>query len=330
MRTLVFSIVLLIVALVRVPGATFSESFSVQPDKWETWNAGPFAWDGAAANLKVTWDSRKTNSFFYYKAPFALTRADAFAVELTLRLDDLVLGIDPTKPATFPICFGFLNLADARRTNYFRGSGVSSSIGPRSIAEFTYFPDAGLGATVGMALVSTNNQFVASHSFPVELTLGDLFRVKMSYDPASQVMSMQLFRNGEAYGEAPDNSIDPLPYPSRFGDFRLDAFSITSYSDTGQNPPQFAGSVLAHGIIDDVIITWPDPPITTLHGIFQGNGWIVQFSARLGWNYFLERSADLENWDRVANATGREGPMELLDADPLAAMGFYRVVAERL
>jgi hypothetical protein len=37
------------------------------------------------------------------------------------------------------ICFGFVNLREAKRTNYFRGSGVNATTGPRSIAEFAYF-----------------------------------------------------------------------------------------------------------------------------------------------------------------------------------------------
>jgi hypothetical protein len=323
------SILLLMVALASAAGATFSETFSAAPTEWEIWNPGAFEWDLEAQNLKVTWDSRQTNAFFYHTLPTTLTRQDAFAVEFTFRLDDLLLGIDPAKSSTFPICLGFLNLAEAKRTNYFRGSGVNKTTGPRSVAEFTYFPEsAPIDATVGMALVSTNNQFAFSHSFPVDLTIGDLFRVKMAFDPAAQVMSMQLFRNGEPYGEAPNNTIDPLNYSASFGDFRLDAFSISTYSDAGQ-APQYAGSVLAHGIFDDIVITFPDPPLSNITGRFEPGRWVVQFAAQTGWNYFLERTSDFLTWERVATATG-SGALQLIDENAPGQIGFYRVVAERI
>jgi hypothetical protein len=323
-------ILLLMVALVRAAGATFSETFSAEPTEWEVWNPGAFEWDSEAQNLKVTWDSRQTNAFFYYKLPRTLTRQDAFAVEFTLRFDDLMLGIDPAKNSTFAICIGFVNLAEAKRTNYFRGSGVQATTGARSIAEFTYFPGSGfIDPTVGMALVSTNNQFAYSHSFPVDLTVGDIFRVKMSFDPAAHVMSMQLLRNGEPYGEEPNNTIDPLNYSSAFGDFRLDAFSITTYSDAGQNPPQFGGSVLAHGVVDDVVITWPDAPISNITGGFAGGRWAVEFVGQTGWNYFLERTIDFTTWERVASGAG-VGIVRLTDETASAQNGFYRVAAERL
>lgn len=324
------SILLLIVALARAAGATFSESFSTEPTQWEVWNPGAFQWDSEAKNLKVTWDSRQTNAFFYHKLPTTLTRQDAFAVEFTLRLDDLTVGIDPMKSSTFPICLGFLNLAEATRTNYFRGSGVNSATGARSVAELTYFPQSGIiDPTVGMALVSTNNQFAYSHSFPVELTIGDVFRVQIAFDPATQMMSMQLFRNGEPYGEAPNNTIDPLTYPPSFGDFRLDAFSITTYSGAGQTPPQFAGSVLAHGVIDDVLITFPDSPLSNIVGSFQSGRWTVEFAAQAGWNYFLERTSDFLTWERVATGTSA-GLLQLTDDSAPSENAFYRVAAERL
>lgn len=321
------------VALARAAGATFTEDFSSEPTRWQVWNPGAFEWKVDAQNLAVTWDSRQTNSFFFYKLPMTLTRADAFAVEFALRLDDLQIGIDPSKKSAFEICVGFLNVAEAQRTNNYRGSGVNSATGPRSIGEFSYFPDDGFGATMAMELVSTNNQFAYSHTFPLELTLGDTFRVKMAFDPAAQIMSMQLFRNGEPYGEAPDNIIRPLTYPANFGDFRMDAFSISSYSDAGQNPPQFAGSILAHGIVDDVVITWPDPPIANMRGAFDGATWTVIFEGQGGWTYALERTADFVNWQRVATAAGASGEVQLMDADLPNARGekaFYRVLAERL
>jgi hypothetical protein len=317
------------VALVGAAGATFSDSFVTEPTEWQIWNPGAFRWDANAQNLAVTWDSRQTNAFFYYKLPMTLTRADNFQVEFTVRFDDLMLGIDPTKNDTFPICIGFLNLREATRTNYFRGSGVNSVTGARSIVEFSYFADSGFGATVGTEIVSTNNQFAYAHTFPVELTAGETYHAQMSFDAATQVLSTQILHNGQPYGEAPDNTIHSLSYTSNFGDFEIDAFSITTYNDAGQSPPQYAGSVLAHGIVDDVVITWPDPPIDTISGSREGAQWIVRFDGHGGWNYTLERTTGFVNWTFVTSANGTDGVVQLSDDNPPAAQAFYRVSAQR-
>jgi hypothetical protein len=324
------SILLLMVALVRATGATFSESFSTESGEWEVWNPGAFRWDSEAQNLAVTWDSRGTNAFFYYKLPMTLTRRDDFSAELTLRFEDIVVGIDAAKPSTFLICFGFVNLEQVKRTNYFRGSGVNAATGPRSVVEFGYFPEAGIiDATVGPIVASTNNQIAYSHSHPVELTPGESFRIRIAFDSAAQILRTTILRNGEAYGEPPDNTIRPLNYTANFGDFAIDAFSITSYSDAGQTPPQFAGSVLAHGTVDDVVIVWPDAAVSNIGGSFQDGRWVVEFSGQVGWNYFLERSLDFVNWERVAVTTGA-GEGRLIDEGVVGEHAFYRVAAERL
>jgi hypothetical protein len=320
------SILLLIVALARAAGATFTEPFSTEPTAWQVWNPGAFQWNSEAQNLAVTWDSRQTNALFFYKLPMTLTRQDDFEVEFTVRFDDLTLGIDPAKASTFPICIGFLNLREAMRSNYFRGSGVNSTTGARSIVEFSYFPDSGFGATVGTEIVSTNNQFAYSHTFPVEFTVSEIYRVKMSFDAATQVLSTEILHDGQPYGEPPNNTIRSLIYTSNFGDFALDAFSVTTYNDAGQSPPQFAGSILAHGIVDDVVITWPDPPIKMVEGFRKGGQWVVRFDGMEGWSYILERTTDFQNWTEIA---GGSGVSELADDNPPAELAYYRVSAIR-
>ena len=324
------SILLLMVALVSATGATFTESFATQPTGWQVWNPGAFQWDADAQNLAVTWDSHQTNAFFIYKLPRRLTRADAFQVELTLRFDDLIVGVDPTKSSTFPVCFGFVNLSQATRTNYFRGAGVNAATGPRSVVEFAYFAEAGIiDSTVGPIIASESNQIAFSHSHPVEMVAGDNFRIRMSFDAATQTLFTTMWRNGEPYGEQPGNTIRSLDYNAGFDDFEIDAFSITSYSDAGQSPPQYAGSVLAHGIVDDVVITWPDPPIAKVSGHFAGRDWIVEFVAQSGWNYRLQRTIDFIGWEDVANGAGVDGLLQLIDQGAPTEKAFYRVVAER-
>jgi hypothetical protein len=312
-------------ALVSTAGASFSDDFSHEPISWRAHNPGAVRWDSAAGNLAVTWDSRQTNSFFYFPLGTTLTRNDSFDFEFTLRLDDLALGIDPAKQATFPICLGFLNLAQAKRPEYFRGAGVRAANGPRSLVEFAYFADDGFGATIGPIIASTNNQIAYSHSFPVELTIGETFRIKLSFDATNQILTTRIDHNGQPYGMAPDNSIRPLYYTQDFGDFRVDAFSVHSYSDAGQFPEAFAGSVLAHGVIDDVVLHWPDPPQIHITGRAQNGAWIVSFETSPTWAYSLERSADLGAWEEIANGPGPE----LTDPAPPANGAFYRVGATR-
>jgi hypothetical protein len=311
------------IALVSTAGAIFTDSFSTTPNAWHTQNPGAVQWDSSAQNLAVTWDSRQTNSFFYYTLPFALHRQDAFSFELTLQLQDVAVGIDPAKKSTFELCFGFVDLAQALRTNYFRGSGVNSTNGARGLVEFDYFPDSGFGATIGPVVVSTNGQFAYSHTFPVELTPGETYRIRCAFDPVAQVLNTTLVHNGEAIPIAPVN------FTGDFADFRVDAFSIHSYSDAGQSPPQFAGSLLAHGTIDDVTVTWPDPPTPELSLRRVDLSWIVSLDGKTGWVYTMERSIDLVNWEAITAGFGKNARLDLTDADPPVARSFYRVNVTR-
>lgn len=304
-------ITLLALALFTTRGATFSESFAVEPSAWRAHNSSAFAWDPGAENLRVTWDSREPNAFFYYPLPWTLTRAETFMVELTLRLDDLQLAIDPTKTYTFPLCFGFLNLAQATRPDYFRGSGIHAVYGPRSVVEFSYFPDAGLDPTVGPIVASTNNQITFAHTHPLELAVGETYRITLQF--TAQTLRTTILRNGESIGAI-------APVAANRGDFNIDAFSIHSYNHGQQSPPQFAGSLLAHGIVDDVVITCPDPPVGRLSITSQA----ITFQGKAGWRYELQRTTDFSAWEAAGSQTGIEGEMSFP-----ASQGFYRVAAFR-
>jgi hypothetical protein len=120
----------------------------------------------------------------------------------------------------------------------------------------------------------------------------------------------------------------PLSYTSNFGDFRIDAFSIHSYSDAGQFP-QFAGSILAHGIVDDVVITTPEPPISNISIARIATAAVMRFVGVAGWTYTLERTSDFETWSDVTSQPGVNGAIELTD-EAGSDEAFYRVRAERL
>lgn len=330
-----FRILVLLAALVSSGAATFRDSFELGDNtatvngfrQWRSFNEGIVQWNTNSGRLDVTWDSRKTNSFYYYPLPVAMTRSNSFAFELTLRLSDLQIGIDPSKNSTFEICIGFLNLAEATRTNYFRGSGVNSIYGARSVIEFTYFPDDGFGATVGTIIASTNNQIAYSHTFPVELALETAYHIRVAFDASTQSLTTAIDVNGAPHGEPPENTIRTLRYPAEYGDFRVDAFSIHSYSDAGQIPPQFAGSILAHGTIDDVSITYVDEPIDRIEKWGLDSGFWSRIKSYAGWNYRIERTIDFANWETVETIAGTGGEIESRDLAPPPTAAFYRWVA---
>ena len=172
------------------------------------------------------------------------------------------------------MAIGLLNFFDATRTNFERGTGVNATAGPRNLVEFDYFPDSGFGATISPTLVSSNNQFATGFDFPLVLALGDWFHVAMRYTASNRTLSTTMTRNGQSFGPIKDVKLD-----ASFTDFRLDTVAVSSYSDAGQDP-QFAGSLLAHGVVDNVVITAPDPAAPDLTGTIVNGAWQIEFTAR--------------------------------------------------
>ena len=317
---------LLICAAASALGATFTESFETLPTGWRTYGpfTSAFVWNAGTQNLGVTWDSRQPNTFVTRALPFPLRRSDAFSAELTLTLSSVRLGIDPTKPNTFPLTFGFINIAEALRENYYRGSGVNAQTGARSIVEFAYFPDAGLDATIGPIIASTNNRIAFAHTHPMELVPGETYRIRIAFDPAAQQLHTTVLRNGESIGP-----IRSVMYPASYGDFRADAFSIQSYSHAGQSPPDYAGSLLADGIIDDIVVTYPDPPRVEMTGVKTESSFIARSISVVGWIYALQRTQDFVEWTSIQSLSGTGGLIELIDSTPPADKASYRIAALR-
>ena len=106
----------------------------------------------------------------------------------------------------------------------------------------------------------------------------------------------------------------------------MDTFSITSYSSSGDD----FDSVLGHGIVDNVTLTYP-MPVENLRGAFAGGIWQVSFSSRTNWTYALERTEDFQSWAAASSTfPGNGGVLLLQDAAPLPQNAFYRVRATRL
>lgn len=305
------------------PAATLEEDFTQAPSGrgWRvSGEADLFAWDAAAGNLAVTWDSSRTNSYFYHELGTVLGRDDDFSVAFDLRLKDIQAGPNPAKPYAFQIAISLLNLKSATQTNFLRGTGVNAS----NLVEFTFFPDAGFGATVWPICISSNGVFNYNGSSDytiLDLAPGDLYHVLMSYEAKSQAIKTTLTRNGQ-----PAGPIHDVPLSPTFSDFRVDAFSVSSYSDAGDA----WDSVLAHGTIDNVMVTTPPPPLTQISQVFVDGAWQVRFASTTNWVYTLERSGGLGDWQAVSSpSAGTGAEMMLKDVTPPPGQAFYRVAAER-
>jgi hypothetical protein len=308
------------------------------PSWWEDFSADPLArgwrsfgepalfhWDAAVGQLEVTWDSSRTNSFFYRRLDTVLAKDDDFLLAFDLRLDDVAVGVHPLKPSTFQIAVGLVQLASVTQPDFYRGSGVADA-GPRNVVEFDYFPDSGFGATISPTMVSSNNQFAVGFTFPAELAPGEWFQVMLRYRGGEQVLETSVSRGGKAF--LPIETVRLSDFTS-FTDFRLDALAIASYSDAGQDP-QFSGSLLAHGTIDNVLVRTPGPlRVEVVKGEAEGR-WQVQCLTRAHWLYTLERTLDFLGWTPVTVALpGTGAVMVFQDPGPVSPPAFYRVRTDR-
>lgn len=118
-------------------------------------------------------------------------------------------------------------------------------------------------------------------------------------------------------------------FSTNFTDFRVDAFSISSYSDAGQDP-DFAGSVLAHGMVDNIVVTTPPLPVENLIGSRTNGMWEVRFQSQGGFRYALQGSINLHDWSDVSSVTAGNGAeLVLRDTNSLPSNSFYRVRVQR-
>jgi hypothetical protein len=309
-----------------LPAATLHENFSTDPALrgWSVFgDTNLFAWDRTNQNLRVTWDSSQTNSYFYLPLGTVLSRNDDFSVEFDLRLSDIA---PTTKPGPFEIGVGFFNLADATRTNFWRGAGRDLEHGPRSIVEFDYFP-AGYfpewnwytDPTISPTVVSMDNTNFDSGFALLELATDAAYHVVLSYSGLSQSLHTEVWRDGAQIGPIADVALD-----TGFTDFRLDTFSISSYSDTGDD----YDSVLAHGVVDNLVVTASPRPVGYLTGGWSNGVWQVQFASRTNWLYTLECAGNFQQWTNVLpNVPGTGERLCLQDTNPPASKAFYRVRA---
>jgi hypothetical protein len=313
---------LCVAAALHSPAALFHEEFASDPATrgWKSFgNTALFHWNAANQNLEITWDSSQANSYFHRPLGTVLSKEDDFSLAFDLQLADVKIGTTSGNPYSFQLAVGFVNWTDATRPDFLRGTGINSP----NVAEFDYFPDSGFGATISPTIISSNNQFATSFNFPFELTTNDWFHIELTYTAANHTLATLMTRNGVPFGPIADAT-----QAATFSDFRLDQVAICSYSDAGQDP-LYGGSILAHGVVDNIVLNVPPPPIANLVAeVVDGRGQ-VRFDGRTNWLYSLERTLDFTTWIPASGTTGGGSGQTLLDTNEPASRAFYRVRAER-
>jgi hypothetical protein len=300
--------------------ATFTEDFAADPSahSWSRFGESElFHWNAEAGRLDVTWDSYKPNSYFHRALPFALTKSDDFAFAFDLLLNDVAIGLDEAHTDTFEIGVGLLNFATATAPEFKRGTGTDSP----NLADVTWFPDGGFGATLSPSIISTNHQWATQFAFPIDLATGVLHHLELAYTAADRTLRTKLTSGGQ-----PGPAIADVRLADDFTNFFVDTLAVCSYSHAG-----FNGSIRAHGSIDNLAVVTPEPPVSDL--VFQFNGAIrqVKFQSQLGWSYVLESTGDFSHWGPAGVATPGTGGVMTLDdqQEALFPFHFYRVRADR-
>ncbi len=322
------------IAGVSPPSVTVIEDFASNPlaRGWELFGDGElFHWNSERQNLEVTWDSSKTNSYFRLPLGTLLTRKDDFSVSVDLTLNDIGFGADPDKPGAMQIAFGFQKKVDADAPHFYRATGND---GP-NLAEFNFFPDSGFGATVWPAVYSTNG--VWNYNGPSDFAIFDLpldlkLHVVLAFTASDETVRLVITTNGMVLGREVTARLttNNAGLSKPFTAFELDSFAIASYSDAGQSG-DYASSILAHGVMDNLVVTFPPAPVADLHGLFTGTAWEGKFLSRIHWVYELEGSTDLSVWTKLGNPyEGTGGQLTVSDGQADGTGGrFYRIKATR-
>jgi hypothetical protein len=308
-------------ALHLTTAADFFEDFTTppSPDRWRTHgDAALFEWH-PAGHLDVTWDSSRTNSYFFHRLGTILGKDDDFTLAFELRLKSILSGFREGKPHTFELALGLINVADATRTNFFRGAGTGNV---KNLVEFDYFPDNGLGATIWPAVWSTN----ASLSYRdgndytlIELPLNTSLQITMAYTATNQTLRTTITTDGRPFGP-----VNPLILSPFFTDFRVDAFAICSYSDAGTD-----GSLLATGEIDNLRLTLPPPPVEELRLAREPGGWKLQFQSRTNWFYRAQSTTHFRDWSVADGEFEGTGGWLEVPVEGGHDLRFWRIQASR-
>jgi hypothetical protein len=293
--------------------ATLTENFSIDPSQhgWQTFGAASlFQWDSTNHNLSVTWDSSKTNSYFYHSLGTILTTNDSFSLEF-----DIQLSRANTANYGSELAVGFLRLADATSVDFLRTSGTSPNV-----VEFDYFPPSLIAPSIDATLIDRSNRFYFAYA-EAPLNAGQTYHIRLAHAVGATAINGEVLTNGQSYTSLTNLFVSTVPT----GDFRLDVVAVASYQDDG-----FGDTILATGTVDNLVVMLPPPPVQNFTGTLTNGSWQGQFLSQTAWVYTLERTQDLRSWTPASAATPGNGAMVVLqDANAAIGQAFYRVRAER-
>jgi hypothetical protein len=295
--------------------ATITEDFSTDPlqNGWQIFgDSNLFQWDSTNQNLDVTWDSSQTNSYFYKPLGTILAKSDDFSVSFDLQLNDI------TWSGSTELSVGLFHFLDATNSVFSRPAANTPNL-----FEFDYFPDNGVGQPAIVATLTDTN-VNSSHKkdfyFVYDnqpLNTGIIYHIVLTHGAGQTNISGQIFADGQLYSSLPNISHGSIT------DFRIDTVSVSSYNDS-------ANSLLAHGAVDNFVITLPPPPVQSLTGAFTNGIWQAQFISQSNWLYTLQRSPNLISWDDIQTSMNGNGAnLFLPDNNPPPDKSFYRVRADR-
>ena len=312
-----------------------NETFEKAPSDtgWESiGNTSLFSWDAERKQLIADWDSSQPNSYFAHSLGQTVNTSDNFTIEFNLSFESIEIGTTTDKPFTFPIAIGLIDLAQATRDDFFRGTGIDAAHGPKGVAEWNYLPDSGFGATISSGLISQDNQWAFQNTFPLELSPGTDYHVSMQYHAETGNLTTKMTADGLPFGPILDASLDDIfgnPLEGGFTSLEVDTFAISSYSDEGQSPPEFAGSIRARGALDNIKVSVDSAP--RISGIqVTDTKIILEFNAAENKRYWLERSDDLTNWMTLQHQSPKESGTVEWSIEKSGPIGFFRLRAEAL
>jgi hypothetical protein len=304
----------------------FVEMFDTDPAArgWVVEGEGTlFGWDAAGQRLGVTWDSSRTNSFFVRRLPAPVGVADDFVFGFDLELEEHAVGVDPKRPGTFQIAVGLLRLSEATAPGFQRGVFLRSS----NLVEWTWFgpdPSGTISASVSPVVVPRDGRLPWGYRDSyLGLEIGLRYGFEYRYTATNRTLRGTVTVDGQ-----PGPELAPVVLPAAFTGFHVDALSVNSYSDAGQDP-RYAGSVLARGWIRRMHYEGPGAVTERVEVKGDAMGWRLSVPTRVGWRYQLQHSPDLRSWEAIGEeqpGTGGEVGFDLLNALDLPA-GFFQMRA---
>jgi len=177
-------------------------------------------------------------------------------------------------------------------------------------------------------LIDSNGYYYFAYE-DIAWNFGTFYHVTINHAAGTSALTGEILANGQLYTALPGQGLNGGFYNEGTGDFRLDTAAIISYSDAGSAGYGYGpSSILAHGIVRNLLVTAPPPPVTYLSGSLTNDTWQAQFWSRTNWNYTLEKSSDLQSWSPLAPALGGTGgQMILQDTNAPQQSQYYRVSA---